>query len=152
MTLSDRLRWVIESGKVESARAWCMAAGVAGSYLGTFFSRLRSGQPSDIGISVLVRLAEAAKVNTAWLAVGIGAPDAGQLPALPRNLTALAERKRDAYPDALLQQAACAVELTGEKDFGEEQWEDYLDGLKREVRRLGLEAASARLEERGIKR
>ncbi len=150
-SLADRLRWVIETGKVESARAWCLAAGVAGSYLGTFFARLRAGQPSDMGISVLERLAKAAHISFVWLAVGAGAPEDDLLPAMPPQLRALALR-RGAYPEALLRQAAIAVELTGEKDFTEEQWEGYLDDLRKGARHLGLEAAAARLDGRGMKR
>jgi hypothetical protein len=105
-----------------------------------------------MGVSVLKKLGDAAKVSFAWLALGAGVPDDDLVPSLPANLQALIAKRPKAFPDALLRQAVIGLELTGEKDFGEDQWEDYLDGLKREARRLGLETAASRLDRRGVTR
>ena len=42
--------------------------------------------------------------------------------------------------------------MVGEEDLPAEVWRDYLDALRREVRRIGLELAAGRLERRGFPR
>jgi hypothetical protein len=150
-TVADRIRWVLAHGNVGGARAWCEKARISSSYLGTFLTRDRRGQESDIGVSILSKLADAANVSFAWLATGVGSPsDDTRMVPLPANLEALVKRRKD-YPEPLVRQAAIVLELIGERDMSPEHWEDYLDGLRREARRLGLEAAASRLDERGIR-
>lgn len=148
-SIADRVREVIDRKTVLSARAWCVSAGISGSYLGTFLTRDRQGLESDIGVSTLVKLANAAGVSFTWLALGEGFPD-DVLPPLPPNLAKVVEKHRD-IPETLVRQARMVLSMTGEKDLGQDAWLDYIDGLRREARRVGLEAAAARLEERGIR-
>lgn len=151
-TLADRIRWVIDTKKVESARAWCVKAGIAGSYLGTFLHRNRGGGHSDMGVETVMALATSAEVSPPWLAFGLGSPDDDPLSAMPPNLRALVAKRPGAYPEALIRQAAVVVELLGQKDMRVEHWEDYVEALRREARRAGLEAAAARLDDLGMKR
>lgn len=146
--VAGRIRWVVESGKVANARAWCEAAGISSSYLGTFLSRDRKGQESDIAVGIVVKLARAAGLSVAWLAAGEGEPLLR--PTLPPNLAALIERRPE-LSAVLVQQAALVLKLTGDTDLTIEHWQDYIDGLRREARRVGLEAAASRLDDRGVR-
>jgi hypothetical protein len=149
-SVADRIREVIDRGTVPSARAWCVRAGISGSYLGTFLTRDRQGVESDIGVGTLSKLAGAAGVSFTWLALGEGSPN-DVLPPLPANLQAAVEKRKD-IPDVLIRQARMVLAMTGEDDLSVDAWLDYIDGLRREARRVGLEAAAARLEQRGIGR
>ena len=149
-SVADRIREVIDKGIVQSARAWCLAAGISGSYLGTFLTRDRQGQESDVGVSTLVKLANAANISFTWLALGEGSWS-DLPPPRPPNLVKLLQRRTD-IPDVLIRQGLMVLDMVGEKDLTEEYWEDYLDALRREARRVGLEAAAARLDERGMRR
>ena len=151
-TLADRISWVLDNGRVANASAWCEKAHVARTYLATYMSRARQGNPSDVSLQVAVALAKAAGVNFTWFALGLGSPDDDGA-ALPANLGALLKRlPPGTYPPALIRQALVGREVIGEKDLPEEIWRDYLDGLRREARRVGMEEAARRLDSRGIPR
>lgn len=79
--LLERISWVIESGRVKSARDWAITAGLSGNYIGTLTTRLR--KPVKPGKDIpdakrdeIVKLARAAHVTIEWLADGEGDPDA----------------------------------------------------------------------------
>lgn len=151
-TLADRISWVIASGRVATSSVWCEKAGLARTYLATFLSRTRQGTPSDMGLQVAIALAKSADVSFAWFALGEGTPEdaSGRLPG---NLERLLRRVPEGtYPKALVAQALLVRDLIGEADLPEDVWQDYLDGLRKEARRLGLELAASRLDSRGIKR
>ena len=68
--LLDRLRYVVESGRVKSAREWCKLASISPSYLGTVMSRLRAGTQDSIGADEAAALAKAVDVPVHWLMFG----------------------------------------------------------------------------------
>jgi hypothetical protein len=150
--IADRMRWVIDSGRVKNASVWAMAAGMSRTFVSGFLERAQKGKWQDIGLHSLARLAEAAHVSLAWLALGIGEPEDEVASWLPENLRTFTQDKSSPYPAALLRQAVLVTAMVGEKDLPKEIWRDYLDGLRKEVRRIGLELAASRLEERGFKR
>ena len=147
------MRWVIESKRVENASVWATGAGLSRTYLTGYLQRAQKGLAGDIGLGSVVALAKVAHVNEAWLAFGIGAAEDDPLAWQPNNLRSLLRKlPTNTYPTALLTQAAMVLEVIGEKDLPEDVWQDYLDGLRKEARRVGLELAAGRLESRGIKR
>jgi hypothetical protein len=154
--IAQRFNQVLALGRVENASAWGTAAGLNRAYVSAVLEKVRKGSIGDIGVVNLYALARAAKVSPAWLAYGIGQPD-DEVPDLvltfPENLQTLLRRiPPGTYPDALLRQAVMVLEITGETDLSEDTWRDYLDSLRKEARRVGLEMASLRLENRGVKR
>lgn len=105
-----------------------------------------------MGLNTAAALAKAAGVSPAWLAYGMGSPE-DVAATLPPQLAALVARlPKSTYPAKLVEQAAFVRDLIGQKDLSEELWRDYLDGLRREARRLALEVAGTAIEELGLKR
>lgn len=151
-SIADRIQWVLDSGRVPSGSAWAVKAKLPRTYIATFQFRERQGKPIEAGVATVVALARAAGVSFLWLATGEGSPD--DTPAIaPANLRALLDRLPvGTYPAPLVAQAMLIRELIGEADLPEDVWQDYLDGLRREARRVGLELASSRLDRRGVKR
>lgn len=151
-TFANRIAWIVDSGRVPTSGAWCEKAGLARTYLSTFLSRARQGTPSDMGLQVAISLAKAADVSFSWFALGEGSPEDAS-GRLPKNLETLLRRlPENTYPKALVAQALLGRELIGESDFPEEVWRDYLDALRREVRRLGFELTAVKLDARGMRR
>lgn len=150
--IGERIQWVLDSDRVASASAWCVKAGLPRTYISAFMFRERQGQTSDMGVNTAVALARAAGVHPAWFVLGAGEPD--ELNALlPPNLARLlASLTTDAFPDKMVKQALLLLDVIGEKDLPEDVWRDYLDALRKEARRVGLELAAARLTDRGLKR
>lgn len=145
--IAERMRWVLDSGRVESASFWATEAGLSRTFVTAFIERVRKGIVNDIGVNTLASLAVVARVSPAWLAFGHGSVDAG-----PENLKALtAKLPKGTYAEALVQQAVLVREVIGEPDLPGEIWQDYLDGLRKEARRVGLLLAAARLDSRGVK-
>jgi hypothetical protein len=66
-TLVERIELILEEGKFSSARAWCLAAGLSISYLGTLKSRLESGEVRQGKSEQIAKLARAAGVTVEWL-------------------------------------------------------------------------------------
>lgn len=153
--IADRLKQVLATARVENASVWAGNAGLSRTYVSAILDRARKGTLGDVGVASLFELAKAANVSPAWLAFGLGSPT-DQLPvlfSLPPKLRALLKRlPPNAYPEQLVRQAAMLVEVIGEQDLPEDVWQDYLDGLRKEARRVGLELAAARLDDRGVKR
>ena len=153
--IAERLKQVLGMDRVENASVWASAAGLSRTYVSAILERARKGTLGDVGVNSLFDLANSAKVSPAWLAFGFGSPT-DELPllfALPPKLRALVRRlPPNTYPEQLVRQAAMVVDIIGEKDLPEDVWQDYLDGLRKEARRVGLELAAGRLDERGVKR
>ena len=149
----QRMTWIIDSKRVENASVWATEAGLSRTYVSGLLERVRKGKSQDIGLQSLAALAQVARVSPAWLAFGAGEPSddiESLLPPLLRKL--LKKLPAGQYPDLLLSQAVMVLQMIDEADLPEDVWQDYVDGLKKEVRRVGLEVAASRLEGRGFKR
>jgi hypothetical protein len=144
--IANRLQWVLDSGRVESASSWALAAGLSRTYVTAFIDRARKGVVNDIGVNTLAALAEIASLNPAWLAYGVGSAD----PA-PPNLRAVVEARPKSYSEQLVQQASMLREIIGEPDVPEEQWRTYLNLLRKGARDVGVAVARAKLADRGVK-
>jgi hypothetical protein len=144
--VADRMQWVLDSGRVESASAWALAAGLSRTYVTAFIQRAREGLVSDIGVNTLAALAEVARVSPAWLAYGFGPIDTG-----PPNLRAIVDARPKSYSRELVQQAAMLREVIGEPDVPPELWRSYLNTLRKNARDLGVAVAKAKLDQRGVK-
>lgn len=143
---------MIDAGRVANASAWCLKARMPRTYIATFQFRERQGKPIEMGISTAAALAGAAGVSFLWFSLGQGSMD-DPATSIPSNLRALlAKAPKGGYPAPLVAQAMMVRDLIGESDLPEDVWEDYLDGLRKEARRVGLELAAARLDSRGVRR
>lgn len=150
LSIADRIQRVLDSGKVRSGSAWCISAGLPRTYISRYMHQNRQGNPSDMGVSTVIVLAQAAGISPAWLAFGYGPPeDIGMV--LPPNLVTVLSRFKGDYVQSVALQAAMIREILGERDLPEQVWRDYLDDLKKLARRVGLELAVARLDDRGVK-
>lgn len=90
--LLDRLRYVVESGRVKSAREWCKQASISPSYLGTVMSRLRAGTQDSIGAAEAAALAKAVDVPVHWLMFGETPSADPTTPPLPATVVDLPDR------------------------------------------------------------
>lgn len=105
-----------------------------GSSVG-YTSRIESGDRPSPRPASLEALASALNVSVEWLVSGRNPPP--ELP-LPPNLGAIAaELRANGSPDWLIRQAAIFFETHA--DLTPQQWREYVEGLRREARRMELE-------------
>lgn len=69
--LWERLQYVIETGRVPSARAWSLKATLTAVHVSKLIERLQKSGGA-VELQTLYALADAAGVSTAWLVSGIG--------------------------------------------------------------------------------
>lgn len=144
--IADRMQWILDSGRVESASAWSLAAGLSRTYVTAFIDRARKGITNDIGVNTLASLAEIAGVSPAWFAYGVGPTDEG-----PRNLQAVVEARPGTYAPELVRQASMLREVIGEADVPAELWRGYLAALRKQARAVGVAVAKVKLAQRGVR-
>jgi transcriptional regulator with XRE-family HTH domain len=105
-----------------------------GSSVG-YTSRIEKGERPNIRPSSLEGLANVLNVRVEWLVSGRNPPP--DLP-LPPSLELVAEELRaEGYAEWLLRQAAVFYET--HDDLTPLQWREYIEGLRREARRMELE-------------
>lgn len=106
-----------------------------------YTSRIESGQRPHPRPENVQALAAALEVTIEWLVTGKSSAPEGPLPP---NLAPIAATLRaHLYPDWLIRQAAVFFEA--HEDLSPEQWRDYIDGLRREARRMELEVVAAKV-------
>lgn len=71
-SLASRVRWVVESGRVESARKWSLRAGLSAKLVSTFLDRARTNTAVDMTLDTVRSLAFAAGLREEWLCFGTG--------------------------------------------------------------------------------
>lgn len=84
-TLSDRIAWILENrtgpdGKLWQAKTLSREAGLSETVVGM----LQRGDQTNSKIDTIESIARVVRVSPAWLAYGIGSPDADALGAAPR--------------------------------------------------------------------
>jgi transcriptional regulator with XRE-family HTH domain len=135
-TLAGRVKWCVESGRVPSAKAWGIAAGVSGGYVGRVLNK--NLKPAA---DKLEKLAAAANVPVRWLRFGEGAPDGAVTLELdhpyPTLLPVLAMAEKEGVAPSVL--AALRAERCAGGDPGEEHWRRRLREQIREAKRLRKE-------------
>ena len=91
--LAGRVRWVVESRRVESYRDWGIRAGISPNYP----HQIMSGRKTRPSADVLEAMAIAAGVRVGWLRFGAGSPEPDSEPGvqgLIRELDAVLARYR----------------------------------------------------------
>lgn len=84
--LEQRLRWLVDSGRARARGALSLGAGLTRQHIDTYLARCEKWRalppderkekgPPDMNVSSVVAIAEAARVDFAWLATGRGTPD-----------------------------------------------------------------------------
>lgn len=145
-TLATRIRWVKESGRVESYDKWAKDSGLARQYLHSFLKRYDkywAGElegPPEMGSEVAVQLARSARVPLRWLLGGMGSPDdpefafvegASRYPS--RRMVLVDPANKDRWsPSAIA--AVDSMRLDADEDPGERWWTEALDRIDTAIR------------------
>ncbi len=72
--IAQRIQQVIADGRVGSARAWSLSAGLTAVHVSTYLARASAGKAS-LDVETALALASAAKIDVTWLVTGVGDPD-----------------------------------------------------------------------------
>ncbi len=70
-TLAKRIKWVLSSGRVRSARSWCVQANVSPKLVSTYLDRVKKHPSAELAASSIRQLAFAAGVRPDWLGAGL---------------------------------------------------------------------------------
>lgn len=84
-SLADRVRLVLNSGRVGNARRWSMSAGLSSKLVSTFLDRADRIACADMARGSVESLAQAAGVRYEWLAFGLGEQTESGLVPLEEN-------------------------------------------------------------------
>lgn len=86
-TLADRVRWVLEAGRVPNARQWSLSAGLSSKVVSTFLERASRSDGAELTEATIRALAPKGGVHVDWLRSGIEPRDV----YLPNRDAAVAE-------------------------------------------------------------
>lgn len=135
-TLAERLEHVRQLNGGISQNKLGMEAGIKG---GPMSKLVNSPRPSG---AKLAAIAKAWNVDLLWLAAGQGEPRASASTSkLPEPLARVLKQQPERWPEFAVSQALLIPES---HLLAEAEWVDYLDALRREARRISLEARETR--------